>query len=52
MKNVIVTVGEILLGIILFGLIFGATTGSLRSEAQSIFSDVTTEMQQMTTTIP
>jgi hypothetical protein len=46
MKNVIVTVGEVLLGVILFGLIFG-TSGSLRAEAQTIFTDVITTMQQV-----
>lgn len=44
MKNVIVTVAEICLGILLFGLIFG-TTGSIRAEAGSIFTDIITDLQ-------
>lgn len=44
MKNVIVTVAEIFLGVALFALIFG-NTGSLKAEAKSIFDDVVTEMQ-------
>lgn len=38
MKNVIVTIGEILLGAFLFLLIF-ADTGSIKSEASRIFTD-------------
>lgn len=36
MKNVIVTIGEILLGAVLFLLIFG-DTGSIKVEASRIF---------------
>jgi hypothetical protein len=45
MKNVIVTIAEILLGVVLFMLIVGSSTGSLKSEAQSIFNNVVTEMR-------
>lgn len=43
MKNIIVTVGEILLGVVIFGLIFG-TTGSIRAEAGTIFTNVITQL--------
>lgn len=47
MKNIIVTIAEILLGIALFGLIFSGEAGSLKGEAQRIFTDVIEEMHDV-----
>lgn len=46
MKNIIVTIGEILLGVVLFLLIFGST-GSLRSESNRIFNDTMQQLDQV-----
>jgi hypothetical protein len=42
MKNTIVTIGEILLGVIVFTLIFGAN-GSIRAEANRMFQNMLTQ---------
>lgn len=39
MKNVIVTIGEILLGVAIFALVFGPNN-SLHSEVTRVFGDV------------
>ena len=39
MKNIIITIGEILLGVIVFMLIFG-TGGSLREQISTSFTDL------------
>lgn len=44
MKNVIVTISEILLGVALFALIFGGD-GSLKAEAETIFKNIVTQMR-------
>jgi hypothetical protein len=46
MKNIIVTIGEILLGAALFVLIFG-DTGSIKAEASRIFTDAITTMHNV-----
>jgi hypothetical protein len=46
MKNVIVTIAEIFLGVALFMLIFGGET-SLRSEADVIFEKVVDQMAKL-----
>lgn len=43
MKNIIVTIGEILLGVVIFVLIFG-NSNSLRTEATRIFGDIMTQL--------
>ena len=45
MKNIIVTVAEILLGVVIFGLIFGdGSEGTIRHEVNSIFTDVLNQL--------
>lgn len=47
MKNIIVTIGEILLGVLIFVLIFGSSN-SLRSEATRIFTDTVGNLRGVT----
>ena len=45
MKNLIVTVGEILLGVVIFMLIFGAGgAGTVQNAVNGIFTDVLAEL--------
>ena len=44
MKNIIVTIGEILLGVVIFMLVFGPAN-SLRGEAGRIFNDSITTLR-------
>lgn len=46
MKNIIVTVGEILLGVVLFLAIFG-NANSFRTEATRIFTETRTELTEI-----
>ena len=46
MKDWIVIVGAVILGVILFGFILG-DTNSLKTESQSIMTDVRTELQKV-----
>ena len=47
MKNVIVTIAEILLGIFLFVLIFGKGESSLKNKSDDIFNKVIIEVLEM-----
>lgn len=46
MKNVIVTIAEIFLGVVLFALIFGSSN-SIRTKAESIFTQTITELNEV-----
>lgn len=51
MKNIIVTIAEILLGVFIFVLIW-SDSNSLKNRAQDIFTKAATEINTITTVSP